>query len=748
MIARSLRILCALPLLALGMVTAFAQSSTRPQTPAPSSPPQTSRPRSAPVTDWKRIAIPPLPPFHPQEPKRIVLNNGMIIFLQEDHELPLIGGTARIRGGSRAEPEAKTGLIDIYGQVWRTGGTKTRTGDQLDDFLESRAARIETGGGADSTTISFNTLKDRLDDVFPVFLELLRDPAFREDKVALAKLQMNTGIARRNDDVDSIAGRESVRLAYGPDNPYSRIPEYATVAAITRDDLVKWHEQYVHPNNIILGISGDFDSAAMERRLRQAFETWPKAAVPPPPQISFHEPKPGVYFIEKEDVNQSTIEMVKLGIERRNPDYFSVQVMNEILGGGFASRLIKSIRTEKGLAYSVGGGIGASFDHPGIARIGMGTKSSSTVDAIEALRTELNGLHTRPVTAQELKEAKDAILNRFIFNFDSKDKVLGERMLYEFYGYPPDFLEQYRAGIEKATVEDVNRVAAMYVHPEQFAVLVVGKAAEFGKPLTALGPVTPIDITIPEGTQPKPAAGGAASPSPKPAQSSPEARALVEKFVNSIGGEAKVAGIKAIHQTASSTQKMPQGEMTFDTDVTTLVPDKTRVLVQSAQMPDAMTIVVSPSAAFMNVPGAGTQEMPASLKQDRLNSMKRDWLHVAQHLGDSTFAFASAGTEKIGDVEARVVDITGDGVSTRWFLDPTTGYLLRATYQGMGMNGPVQRTIDYSDWRPVDGFTVSFRRKIFENGQQVGSEEIKTYQVNPSVDPKLFEKPVDRAEKP
>jgi zinc protease len=169
-----------------------------------------------------------------------------------------------------------------------------------------------------------------------------------------------------------------------------------------------------------------------------------------------------------------------------------------VLGGGFASRLFKTIRTEKGLAYSVGGGLGAAFDHPGIFRIGMGTKSPTTVDAIQALKSELESLlGPRAITAEEVRESKDSILNRFIFNFDSKDKVLGERMLYEFYGYPANFLELYRAGIEKSTAQDANRVARQYVHPQQFAVLVVGNQAEFGKPLSTIGPVTTIDISIP-----------------------------------------------------------------------------------------------------------------------------------------------------------------------------------------------------------------------------------------------------------
>src|SRR5437016_9374727 len=169
-------------------------------------PPQSA----AQASDWKQIPIPPLPAFKPQPPKRIQLRNGMVIFLQEDHELPLIDGTTRIRGGSHDEPAAKAGLVDIYGEVWRTGGTKSQTGDQLDDFLEVRAAKVETGGGPDSTTISWSCLKGDLDDVFKAFVDVLQNPEFRADKIDIAQKEQFDNISRRNDDVGEIAHRESV----------------------------------------------------------------------------------------------------------------------------------------------------------------------------------------------------------------------------------------------------------------------------------------------------------------------------------------------------------------------------------------------------------------------------------------------------------------------------------------------------------------------------------------------------------
>jgi zinc protease len=466
---------------------------------------------SAQATDWHDIKVPPLPAFHPQEPKRFELPNGMVIFLQEDHELPFINGFARIRGGSRSEPAAKAGLVSMYADAWRTGGTTAQNGDQLDDFLEARAAKVETGAGSDSTTIGMTSLKQDFDDVFKVVIDLLQKPQFREDKLEIAKKGAYDEISRRNDDTGSIVGREAAKLGYGPQSPYSRVPEYATIAAITRQDLVDWHNSHVFPNNIILGLTGDFDTAAMEGKLRQAFASWQKGPAIKKPDVPITPAKPGYYLVNKPDVNQSAISMTDLGTDRRNPDYYAIQVFNEAFGGSFSSRLFSNIRSKLGLAYDVSGGVGTTWDHPGLTRIGMSTKSESTVEAIQALDAQIDELKTNPINDAEIKRAKDSILNSFIFAFDSPAKIMRERMAYEFYGYPPDFLERYRAGVEKVTKEDVARVAAKYLHRDKMPILVVGNAAEFGKPLSTLGVVTQLDIAIPP--PPGEAAGASAKPS-------------------------------------------------------------------------------------------------------------------------------------------------------------------------------------------------------------------------------------------
>jgi zinc protease len=688
------------------------------------------------ATNWRQIPIPSLPTFHPQQPKRVELPNGMVIFLQEDHELPLINASARIRGGSRNEPASKVGLVDIFGEVWRTGGTRTQTGDQLDDFLEVRAAKVETGGGPDSTTVSLSCLKGDFDDVFKVFVDLLRNPEFRADKLDLAQKQADDSISRRNDEVSEIAGREATKLVYGPDNPYARSPEYSTIAAITREDLLAWHKTYVQPNHIILGIAGDFDAAAMEAKLRAAFDSWPKGAEPPKDEIQYHPAKPGYYLIPKEDVNQSTIRMLALGTTRNNPDYYAISVFNESFGGGFSSRLFNDIRTKRGLAYNVGGGIGANFGHPGIQQFVMGTKSQSTIEAIQALREDIENLTKQPIADDEIKQAKDAILNAFIFSLDSPDKVLSERLTYEFYGYPSDWLDKFPVEIEKVTAADVNRVAAKYVHRDQLAVLVVGNTKEFDKPLSSLGTVKEIDITIP------PPPGAQQSEDSKPTESNEEGKALAAKVVAALGGEAKLSTIKAVKAKLTLTQKTPQGDFPLQMETVIVFPDHLHAEMQTPG--GAMNIVVTPDAAFMAVPGQGSRDFPASQKAETLEQIKRDPIFIASHWNDPNVFFRAAGTEKVGDVEARIVDVNAAGAAIRWYVDPKTGRILKETYATLSQGGPTQGETDMDGWKPIDGLTLPLIRHNKQNGQDSSTAEYTALELNPTVDPKLFDKPAEK----
>jgi len=690
------------------------------------------------AASWKQVKIPPLPGFKPQEPKRIQLANGMVIFLQEDHELPLIDGSITIRGGALEVPKTKTGMMGIFGNVWRLGGTEKMTGDQMDDYLESRAARVSASGSMESTSLSWSCLKDDFSDVFTLAIDLLQHPAFREEKLSLAKTQTKSAIARRNDDTDSIVGREMDKIAYGPDSPYGRTAEYDTIDAITRDDLVGFHKAHVYPNNMIVGVSGDFDSAQMEAALRKAFESWPKGPADSPPKVDFHDPKPGVYFAEKADVNQSEIRLFHLGIQKDNPDLFAIDVMDEIFfSGGFSSRMMNDIRTKRGLAYSAGGAMTSPYNHPGIFYLVAGTKSQSTVDAIQAIEQLVRNMDKDPATEADLRRAKDSILNAFIFRVDSKDKILSERMTYEYYGFPADWLERYRAGVEKVTLQDVARVAKQYIHPDKLATLVVGNSSEFGKPLSTLGQVTTLDISIPPPGSLNKNAGGTKPASPA---NTAEAKALLSKAVDALGG-AKLQGVKSVKTVRAENRVTPMGEIPITVNATVVFPDR---LSQTMQTPQGdITIVSTPSAAFMSTP-MGAQDMPASVRQQMGQELKRNMIWVAQHAADPSVSVSLGQAQKIGDVNAQALDIDSSGSKVTWFVDPSNGRIVRIQMQQDTPQGPAEVVTDLSDWKPVDGVMFAYSSKSTQNGQPSSSATVKEIQINPTVDPKIFEKPAQK----
>jgi zinc protease len=689
------------------------------------------------ATSWRQIEKPPLKAFTIPHPTRLELPNGMVVFLMEDHELPLIEASARIHGGARLEPAEKAGLTDIFGETWRTGGTTRRTGDELDDFLEARAAKVETSGNLTSLNISLSCLKADFDDVLAAFVEVLREPAFAEDKIELARNQLNTQIARRNDQPIGIANREARALAYGKDSPYAREPEYATVAAVSRDDLLSWHEKYVHPNRILLGVVGDFDAKTMEAKLRKVFGSWPQGPTTADPEPAWSPARPGYYLVEKEDVNQTNVRMVHPGIRKDNPDYFAVEVMNEVFGGGGSARLFSNVRSRKGLAYAVWGGVGSEYDYPGYFQVAMGTKSESTAAGIDALIEEVEGIVARPATAEELQRAKDSILNSFVFRFDSRAKVLNQQVTYEFFGYPRDFLERYRREIEKVTAEDVARVAKKYVHRDRLAVLVVGKPADFDRPLSTYGSVTAVDITIP----PPPGQEKAVATD----ETKAKGRELLKKAAAALGPPDTLAAVEDARMKGEVTMKTPQGEMAMKVDVVLAYPD--RIYQQLRAPMGTVTMVLTPSGSFMSNP-MGTQDMPGSMKEEMARGLRRNAIALARRASDPALEVSLAGQEKVGEVETAILDISDEGMEIRWFVDPESGRLLRASYQSIGPQGPGTRVSDYSDFRSVEGLTLPFREEVTFQGEKAQTVVIEEIGLNTSPEPGLFERPVEAAKAP
>ncbi|MHC4132783.1 MAG: M16 family metallopeptidase [Planctomycetota bacterium] len=432
------------------------------------------------------------------EVQRVTLPNGMTLFLLEDHELPLIRISARIRSGSIYEPEDKIGLASITGSVMRTGGTISKTGDEIDELLEQIAASVETGIGLNSGSASMSVLKEDIDTGLSILADVLMNPAFRQDKIELAKIRRRSSIARRNDNPGAIASREFDKLIYGSQSMYARHTEYATIDNISRDDLVAFHKKFFHPNNIMIGVWGDFETDQIIDKIKAAFKDWPKAEIElmAAPQVNYNF-ESTVNLVLKDDINQSNIYLGHIGGLRSDPDYFALILMNRILGSSFTSRLFKNVRSRQGLAYSVFGNYSANYDHPGLFYVGCQTASENTVKAIRSMIREVEKMTEEQVTDEEIAIAKESFLNSFVFNFDSKGEIVRRLMTYEYFGYPSDFLQKTKTNVEKVTKEDILRVAKKHLKPDKVQILAVGRPDDFDEPLSALGNLNEIDITIP-----------------------------------------------------------------------------------------------------------------------------------------------------------------------------------------------------------------------------------------------------------
>lgn len=454
---------------------------------------------------YTELKFPPVPEVRFPDYTRYQLDNGIIVYLVEDHELPLVQGTALFRTGDRLEPANKVGLAEIMGEVMRTGGTRTHSADQLNQLLEQQAAAVETGVSTTSGSATFDALSEDLPQVFSLFAEVIREPVFAQDKIDLAKTQRRGGIARRNDDPDEIASREFQKLVYGNTSPYARTLEYATLNNINREDIVKFYQQYFRPSNMILGVIGDFDRKAMRSLIQSKFGNWQPAKAQQPKLPTVSQAKVGgVFLVNQPQLTQSYVQMGHLGGQLSNPDHAALSVLNEVLGG-FGRRLFNQVRSRQGLAYSVYGFWSPQYDYPGVFVAGGQTRSETTVPFIKSVLQEIEQLRTQPVSQAELTSAKDTVLNSFVFNFADPKQSLARLMRYEYYGYPRDFIFQYRRGVEATTVADLQRVAQKHLKPEDIVTLVVGNAAAIRPPLTSLNAktkVTPVDISIPEPASP------------------------------------------------------------------------------------------------------------------------------------------------------------------------------------------------------------------------------------------------------
>jgi zinc protease len=432
----------------------------------------------------EKLTFPPLT-YDPPDPRqyRTSLQTGPVAYVVPDRELPLVTIAVYVHTGSYLEPEGKEGLADLTGYLLARGGTQGKTAEELEERLAFLAANLNSGVGDSQGSVSLNLLSKDLDEGLGILREILTSPRFQDDKLALRKQQSLQAMKERNDDSSSIESREAGFLAYGENFWNNRYTTAASLESIARDDIESFHRQRFFPSNFVVAVSGDFDRDQMVGKLETLFADWPfqgKRAPAIPTNTTFAAP--GVYVVNKADVNQGRVAMMLPGIMRDDPDYFAITIMNDILGGGgFTSRIMNRVRSDEGLAYSAFSSIPGGVYYPLTVTSGFQSKSRTVAYAASLILEEFKRIASEPVSEQELNISKRGFIERFPRTFGTKAQVANQFALDEFtgrYAKDPDYWKTVRPKIEAVTLQDIQRVAQEHLLLDKLVILAVGNKEE------------------------------------------------------------------------------------------------------------------------------------------------------------------------------------------------------------------------------------------------------------------------------
>ena len=443
--------------------------------------------------------------YDPPDPRafRTECAGGLRAYIQEDHSLPIVNITVLVNYGSIYGQRDKAGLESLLGDQLIKGGTATREGSAIEDRIDFLGGSLSAFVGERTTTVSLSVLAKDLEEGLGLLFDVLRHPEFREEPLKLARARSIEQLRQANDQPDRILSREYERLLYG-DQPLTWQATKKTYEGLTAADLKAAHAKYFVPKNMILAAAGDFSQADLKAGINKAVAGWANHAVSFPALVkAFPAPAPGVYFIQKA-ANQGYISLGHLGIEDTNPDYFSVQVMNFILGGGgFTSRITTKVRSDEGLSYNQGSRFVFRWGLPGTFAGYVQTKSATVGYAISLIENEFDRIRREPVSDGEMETAVNYYLESFADGFQTPQATMANFAMLEMTGKPLNYYKTFRDKIKAVTKARVREAARKYVQPDKMVIMIVGDWEPCNKggdkwagPLDKLGKVH--RITLPD----------------------------------------------------------------------------------------------------------------------------------------------------------------------------------------------------------------------------------------------------------
>lgn len=658
----------------------------------------------------------------------VTLPNGMKVLLQEDHELPVVTGMILVRTGSLFDPPDRIGLAQLTGAVLRSGGTALKTGEQLDDLLESLGGAIDAGIGETAGTVSFFSLKENADAVLLLVKEMLAQPGFRQDRLDQARVQLRNAILHRNDSPETVTLRELRAMVFGNDNAFGWQQQYGTIDRITRGDLRNFYQRYYFPANLIFGIRGDFQVAQMEATLTKLFADWTVQQKPVPefPKVT-NSPSPGIFLVEKKDATQTFFTIGQLGGQFNDKDYAALQIAANLLGGGSHGRLAERTRVKMGNPTGIRVTWAATPNHPGLFEIGGSTRSISTIETIKIVQEEVERLRTAEVSEEELRVAREAALNGEMFAADSKAKIFAALLGYAYYGYPKDFMLLHQKALQSVTRSDVLRAAKQYVDPAKLTVVVSGNPLLFGDSLERLGPVTKLDTTIPLAK---------AELADSTDTSLAQGKQILGKAQVAAGGADRLASVRdytmlAEYQLDPAVPSIG-GSKVVQTDTwvspTIFRQDSTLPAGRVSAYTDGKIGWISTPQGWGALAGTQSKQVFGDLFRVYFRLLLSDRL-------------AGRTVNAIDDLTVQISDAAGQVASVEF--DPQTGLPRRVSYDTAQAAGPALYSEDvYDDFRDIGGVKMPFKITINQGGHRFADVVVTQYKINTGT------KPLDLAKRP
>lgn len=441
----------------------------------------------------KAMTFPPIR-FQAPAPRRAVLSNGIVVYLAEDHSLPLVQGVAYVDAPGVYDPPGKVGLASFTAQLLRDGGAGGRSPDAIDEQLAYLGASVDASSSDVLASVSFSALASNVDQVLPIWQDVLTRPDFSPQRIEVERQRELDAIRRVADNPVQLAVQQfSYRVAEG--HPSGAYPTADTVNAIQRSDLVAFHDDYYAPASTVVAITGDFDASRMLETLQATLGTWRHPLAPKPALPPFNErPAAKVYFVQK-DVQQSIILVGQPAMKAYTASYDTFSVANQILGaGGFTSRMFTDIRTRLGLAYSTGSQVSQGFAYPGIFLAYAFTRTDATGRVLHLILDEISRLREQGVTPAEVERARQQIVNQAIFRDTSVAAVTERTARVELLGLQPGYFERFLETVQSVTPAQVQDAARQVLRPDGLVIMVVGNAPGFDEPLSDFGQVVEVPL--------------------------------------------------------------------------------------------------------------------------------------------------------------------------------------------------------------------------------------------------------------